>query len=77
MVKAFSEASVKDIEYKIVDRRLGNVTMRYEDLTKDNNELGWKIEFGIDRMCEDSWRRKINNPNGHETIEKGVSLTTE
>lgn len=40
MVKAFSEASVKDIEYKIVDRRLGNVTMRYEDLTKDNNELG-------------------------------------
>ena len=77
MVKAFSKASGREIPYKIVDRRQGDVAMCYADPTKANNELGWKAEFGIDRMCEDSWRWQSNNPNGYETIEKEVSLTTE
>ena len=63
MVKAFSKASGQDIPYKIVDRRPGDVAMCYADPTKANNELGWKAEFGIDRMCEDYWRRQSNNPN--------------
>ena len=77
MVKSFSKASGKNIPYKIVDRRPGDVAMCYADPTKANNELGWKAEFGIDRMCEDSWRWQSNNPNGYETEEKEVSLTTE
>ena len=77
MVKAFSKASGQEIPYKIVDRRPGDVAMCYADPTKANNELGWKAEFGIDRMCEDSWRWQSNNPNGYETIEKEVVLTTE
>lgn len=76
MVKAFSKASGQDIPYKIVDRRAGDVAMCYADPTKANNELGWKAEFGIDRMCEDSWRWQSNNPNGYEE-EKEVVLTTE
>lgn len=77
MVKAFSKASGQAIPYKIVDRRPGDVAMCYADPTKANNELGWKAEFGIERMCEDSWRWQSNNPNGYETIEKEVVLTTE
>lgn len=76
MVKAFSKASGQDIPYKIVDRRPGDVAMCYADPTKANNELGWKAEFGIDRMCEDSWRWQSNNPNGYEDI-KEVALTAE
>lgn len=76
MVKAFSKASGQEIPYKIVDRRPGDVAMCYADPTKANNELGWKAEFGIDRMCEDSWRWQSNNPNGYEE-EKEVALTTE
>ena len=76
MVKAFSKASGQDIPYKIVDRRCGDVAKCYADPTKANNELGWKAEFGIDRMCEDSWRWQSNNPNGYEE-EKEVALTTE
>ena len=76
IVKAFSKASGQDILYKIVDRRPGDVAMCYADPTKANNELGWKAEFGIDRMCEDSWRWQSNNPNGYEE-EKEVALTTE
>lgn len=76
MVKAFSKASKREIPYKIVDRRPGDVAMCYADPTKANNELGWKAEFGIDRMCEDSWRWQSNNPNGYESIEE-VELTAE
>ena len=76
IVKAFSKASGQKIPYKIVDRRPGDVAMCYADPTKANNELGWKAEFGIDRMCEDSWRWQSNNPNGYEE-EKEVALTTE
>lgn len=77
MVKAFSKASKREIPYKIVDRRPGDIAMCYADPTKANNELGWKAEFGIKEMCEDSWRWQSNNPNGYETIEKEVSLTTK
>lgn len=76
MVKAFSKASGQEIPYKIVDRRPGDVAMCYADPTKANNELGWKAEFGIDRMCEDSWRWQSNNPNGYEDT-KEVALTAE
>lgn len=77
MVKAFSKASKREIPYKIVDRRPGDIAMCYANPAKANVELGWKAEFGIKEMCEDSWRWQSNNPNGYETIEKEVVLTIE
>ena len=77
MVNTFSKSSGQEVPYKIVDRRPGNVAMCYEDPAKANNELGWKSEFGIKEMYEDSCRWQKNNPNGYETIEKEVVLTTE
>ena len=65
MVKAFSIASGKEVAYKIVDRRLGDVAICYADPTKATKELGWKAKFGIDKMCEDVWRWQSNNPNGY------------
>ena len=76
MVKAFSKASKREIPYKIVDRRPGDIAMCYANPAKANIELGWKAEFGIKEMCEDSWRWQSNNPNGYEE-EKEVVLTTE
>lgn len=70
ILKAFSNASGKNIPYKIVSKRKGDVAMCYADPTKANDELGWKAEFDIDRMCEDSWRWQKNNPNGYEYEEK-------
>ena len=32
-----------------------------------NKVLGWKAEYGIKEMCEDTWRWQSNNPNGYET----------
>ena len=50
MVKAFSEASGRNVAYKIVDRRPGDVAMCYADPTKANEELGWEAKYGIKEM---------------------------
>ena len=69
LVKAFEKVNNIKIPYKIIDRRPGDIDMCYADPTKAFDELGWKAEFGIERMCEDSWRWQSNNPNGYEEYE--------
>ncbi|MEG1254360.1 UDP-glucose 4-epimerase GalE [Clostridium sp.] len=66
MVKAFSEASGREVPYKIVDRRPGDIATCYADPVKANTDLGWKAEKGIKEMCADSWRWQSNNPKGYE-----------
>ncbi len=66
IVKAFEQASGQKIEYKIVDRRPGDLDVCYSDASKALNELGWKAERGLLEMCEDSWRWQSGNPNGFE-----------
>ena len=65
MVHAFSEASGRDIPYKIVDRRPGDIAVCYADPTKALREMGWRAERGLKEMCEDSWRFQVNNPEGY------------
>lgn len=77
MVKAFSEASGKEVPYKIVDRRPGDIGMCYADPTKANAELGWKAEYGIKEMCEDTWRWQSNNPNGYVEKNEEVAHTLD
>ena len=66
LVNSFEKANHIKIPYKISDRRPGDIDMCYADPTKAYKELGWKAEFGIERMCEDSWRWQSNNPKGYE-----------
>ena len=66
IVKAFAKASGQTVNYKIVDRRPGDLATCYSDPSKALNELGWKAERDLNKMCEDSWRWQKNNPNGFE-----------
>ncbi len=66
IVKNFEEASGVKIPYVIKDRRAGDIATCYADASKAEKELGWKAEYGIREMCEDSWRWQKNNPNGYE-----------
>jgi UDP-glucose 4-epimerase len=66
LVKAFSKASGKEIPYKIIDRRLGDIAMCYADPSKAKSELEWQAKYGVDEMCEDSWRWQSSNPNGYK-----------
>lgn len=66
VVKAFEKACGKTIPYVIKPRRPGDIATCYADASKAKAELGWEAEYGIERMCADSWRWQSNNPNGYE-----------
>ncbi len=55
MVKAFEKATKKEVKYKIVQRRAGDIATCYADPKKAKEELGWEANLGIDEMCRDSW----------------------
>jgi len=66
MVEAFAEAAGREIAYRIVGRRPGDIASCYADASKAEKELSWKASRGIKAMCEDTWRWQTMNPNGYE-----------
>jgi UDP-glucose 4-epimerase len=67
MVKAFEKASGQKINYKLVDRRAGDIAKCYADPSAAKELLGWEAKKSIDDMCADSWRWQSNNPNGYKS----------
>ena len=64
--KNFEKACGKEIPYVIAPRRPGDIPTCYSDPSKAERELGWKAQYGIEKMCEDAWRWQSKNPNGYE-----------
>ena len=66
IVKAYEKATGLTVNYKVVDRRPGDIATCYANPEKAYNELGWRAENGIEEMCADlaNWMKK--NPNGYE-----------
>ncbi|MBQ9132115.1 MAG: GDP-mannose 4,6-dehydratase, partial [Clostridia bacterium] len=66
IVAAYEKATGLKVNYKIVDRRPGDIDTCYADPAKAYTVLGWQAENGIDEMCADlaNWMKK--NPNGYE-----------
>lgn len=65
VIHNFSKACGKEIPYEIKPRRAGDIATCYADPAKAYKELGWKAEYGIAEMCEDSWRWQSMNPQGY------------
>lgn len=66
ILHAFEEASGKSIPYKVVGRRVGDVTANYTKVEKAYHEMGFKAEYDILDMARDQWNWQKNNPNGYE-----------
>jgi len=66
IVKAFEKASGKKIPYEIIGRRPGDVAICYADTVYAQEKLGWKAEYNLHEMCEDTWRWQDMNPSGYE-----------
>ena len=65
VINAFESASGKKIPYQIIKRREGDIAEICADPSFALNFLGWSAKFDLKRMCVDSWRWKIMNPNGY------------
>ena len=66
VVKAFEQASGREIPYRFAPRRTGDVATCYADPSLARRLLGWQAEFGLERMCQDAWRWQQANPNGYD-----------
>ena len=60
MVKAFEQATGKEVAYKIAPRRAGDIATCYADPQKAKEELGWVAEKNLEDMCKDSWNYIVN-----------------
>lgn len=66
VVKAFEKASSRPVPYEIVARRPGDIAECYANPATAEKLIGWKAQFGIERMCVDHWRWQEKNPRGFE-----------
>ena len=56
MVRAFERVNGVKLNYKIVERRAGDIEKVWSDTTKANNVLGWKAVLGVDAMVASAWK---------------------
>jgi len=55
VIKAFEKISNQKLNYKIVDRREGDIIEAYADTSYANSELNWKSELNLDDALIDAW----------------------
>jgi len=55
VIQSFERVSGKKLNYKIVNRRAGDITSAYADTTKANQILGWKSEYTLDEAMKSAW----------------------
>jgi UDP-glucose 4-epimerase len=59
VIKAFEETTDQKLNYKIGNRRSGDIEKVWADCTKANNGLGWQAKFDIKQMMLDAWNWQI------------------
>ena len=67
IVHAFEAASGKQVPYKVVARRPGDIATCYASTAKAEAELGWRAEKTLEEACADAWRWQSQNPNGFKS----------
>ena len=55
LVNTFNKVNDIDVNYKITNRRPGDIAACYADSSYAKEKLGWVAEKGIEEMCRDSW----------------------
>lgn len=56
VIKSFEKVTGEKLDYKIVDRRPGDIEQIWADTTIANQELGWKAEKSLDEMMASAWK---------------------
>jgi len=56
VIKSFERVSNKKLNYKIVDRRDGDIISAYANTDKANTILGWKAKSSLDDAMRSAWK---------------------
>ena len=55
VIQSFEKISGEKLNYKIVDRRQGDIVSAYADTTKANEVLGWKAQSTLEEAMKSAW----------------------
>ena len=55
VIRAFEQSTGVKLDYKVGPRRPGDVEQVWGNVTKGEQELGWKAELGLDEMMRSAW----------------------
>ena len=64
VLHSFEKACGRELPYKIMPRRAGDVAWCYSDPTKARELFGWEAQYNMDDMCRDGWNFAKKTPNG-------------
>ncbi|MFW0716273.1 UDP-glucose 4-epimerase GalE [Pedobacter sp. N23S346] len=55
IISAFENVNREKLDYNLGPRRAGDIVQIYGDVTKSNEELGWKASLDINEMMRSAW----------------------
>ena len=55
IVNTFMKVNNIDVNYKITDRRPGDIDACYADPSYAKEKLNWEANLGIEEMCKDAY----------------------
>lgn len=61
MINTFERVNKVKVNYRIVERRDGDIAVCYADSSLANKELNWKAELSLESMCKDAYNYTINS----------------
>ena len=65
-IKAGVEKAIgRPLPFKFGPRRAGDIDTCFSDPSKAKAELGWEAKRDLDKMCEDTVRWQLGNPDGY------------
>ena len=64
IIASFEAATCQKINFKIVERRAGDLPAFWANADKADKVLNWQAKRTLVEMMEDAWRWQSKNPNG-------------
>ncbi|MDB9961481.1 UDP-glucose 4-epimerase GalE [Oceanihabitans sp.] len=60
VIQSFERVSGEKLNYRITDRRAGDIISAYADTNKANTDLGWKAQLTLDDAMRSAWQWEQN-----------------
>lgn len=64
--------SGRDLPYRIVERRPGDVPQLVASPALAGRDLGWSAKRTLSDICRDAWRFQLANPTGYGAIARHI-----
>jgi len=61
LIEAFDRATGQKLDYRIGEKRAGDVSAIYSDYTKAKEKLGWEPQYKVDDIMASAWKWTQNN----------------